>query len=83
MYRLGDRVRIHQEFTIPELRRAKQLADAGMACGAIAIALRVDFQTERTGDTIRKALKRYFPGWRACSPSANNGRPQNFERAGK
>lgn len=75
-----DRPRKHQ-FTMPELKRMKQLADAGMPAGSIAIALKVDFGTEREPSTIRTSLRRYFPGWRATSGARNNGRPQNFRKA--
>ena len=56
-------------WSVPELRRMKQLADAGMSYSAIAIALRVDFGTERTADTVRCALVRHFPGFRSPRPA--------------
>lgn len=58
-------------WTIPELRRIKQLADAGMPCGSIAILLELDFGTVRTADTVRAALQRHFK-WKS---GRNRGNP--------
>lgn len=63
--------RRYDYWTLPELRRMKQLSDAGMPCGSIAIALRVDFGVTRTGDTVRCALRRHFPEARSLNHRPN------------
>jgi hypothetical protein len=49
--------------TLPELRRVKELHDAGMPCGSIAIICRLDFGAERDGASVRGILQRYFPDY--------------------
>ena len=51
----------------------KQLADAGMPCGSIAIDLKVDFGSDRNANDIRMALKRYY-GWKAGKPRGTSFR---------
>lgn len=63
-------------WTVPELRRMKQLAEAGMPCGSIAIALEVDFGVPRTSATVRCALRRHF-NWSAGKP-----RPLSYGQPG-
>lgn len=70
-WRKGLVQRPQQRLTIPELHRMKALADAGMPCGSIAIALRVDFGVDRTGDNVRGFLRRHYD-WHS---SQRRGKP--------